>query len=94
MRTAGLVLAATMVLWAAAAPLAKAAFVAESYPTTISGTQIEGKHRFKTAANELFCSTYDFQGELTEATKEIALSASPSGCSTLEIVVMTVNMNG
>jgi hypothetical protein len=94
LRKAGLTLVAALALGAAVAPLAKAGFQAESYPATISGTQIEGKHLFKTVANELFCGTYDFQGKLSEAAKEIALSASPSGCSTAGVLTMTVNMSG
>ncbi len=70
------------------------AFKAESYPATISGTQIEGVHSFKTAANELKCNTYDFAGALAEASNELALTGSPSGCSTAGTVVMTVTMNG
>lgn len=67
---------------------------AESYPATISGTQIEGKHLFKTVANTLYCNTFDFQGSLSGAAGELDLTGSPSECSTAGIVVMTVAMNG
>ncbi|HEU4599342.1 MAG TPA: hypothetical protein VFS26_06310 [Solirubrobacterales bacterium] len=68
-------------------------FVAGSYPAAISGNQLE-KHIFKTVANDLYCNKYDFQSELTGAANELALAATPSECSTLGIVTMTVNMNG
>ena len=37
---------------------------------------------------------YDFQGELSGESNELALTAIPQECSTLGIVVMTVTMNG
>ena len=79
---------------AACAPASASVFEAESYPATISGTQIEGKHAFQTVANTLSCNTYDFQGALSGAASEIALTGSPSGCSTAGVVVMNVAMNG
>ncbi|HET7119778.1 MAG TPA: hypothetical protein VFI17_00850 [Solirubrobacterales bacterium] len=90
----GMVLVASLAVVATGAQAASAAnFVAGSYPAAISGNQIE-KHVFETVANTLYCNTYDFQSELSGAANELALSASPSGCSTLGIVTMTVNMNG
>lgn len=91
----GLVVVAVLALCGAAAPLAQAAnFEAESYPAAISGSQIEGKHSFKTVANELSCNKYDFTGELVEASNELALAGNPAECSTAGVVVMTVAMNG
>jgi len=77
-----------------AGPAAASVFEAESYPAELSGTQFEGKHSFKTVANELYCNKYTFKGELSAAAGEIALAGTPGECSTLGIVVMTVAMNG
>ncbi len=66
---------------------------AEKYPAAISGSQLE-KHEFKTVANTLYCNKYDWQGALGSAASELALTGSPSECSTAGFVVMTVAMNG
>lgn len=94
-RLFGLTLAAVLAMSGVMAQLAQAGtFEAESYPVAIKGNQIEGKHLFKTVASELYCNTYDFQGELGEASNELALAATPKECSTLGILTMTVEMNG
>jgi hypothetical protein len=91
----GLTLAAVLAMGGVMAQLAQAgSFEAESYPVAIHGNQIEGKHLFKTVASELSCNTYDFQGELGEASNELALTAMPLECSTLGTLTMTVTMNG
>jgi hypothetical protein len=79
---------------AACAPASASVWEAESYPATISGTQVEGKHTFQTAANTLSCTTFDFQGTLSGSVSELALTGAPSGCSTAGIIVMNVAMNG
>jgi hypothetical protein len=79
---------------AACAPATASVWEAESYPATISGTQIEGKHTFKTVANTLYCNKYLFAGALSSSASELALTGSPSECSTAGFVVMTVAMNG
>ena len=89
--------ALVLVLLLSAATTASAAasvWEAESYPATISGSQIEGKHEFKTAANTLYCNTFGWQGTLGSGASELALTGSPGECSTAGIVVMTVAMNG
>ena len=67
---------------------------AESYPATISGSQIEGKHEFKTVANTLYCNTFDWKGTLSSAASELALTGAPLECTTFGFVVMKVAMNG
>jgi hypothetical protein len=90
----GMVLVLALAVGAGSAQAASAAnFVAASYPAAISGSQVE-KHIFHTAANDLYCNRYDFQSELTGASNEIALAATPSECSTAGIVSMIVSMNG
>jgi len=79
---------------AVCAPATASVWEAESYPATISGAQIEGKHMFKTAANTLYCNTFNWQGALSGSASELALTGSPSECSTAGIVVMNVAMNG
>ena len=56
LRAFGLALVAVLALSGTAAQLAQAeTFQAESYPAAISGSQVEGKHLFKTVANTLSC---------------------------------------
>jgi hypothetical protein len=90
----GTLLAALALSGPAAASAGAEVFAAQSYPATISGSQWEGKHLFETVANTLYCNKYNFSGSLSAASNELALAATPSECSTLGIVVMTVSMNG
>jgi len=94
LKASGLALLAVVALAGVTAQATRAAtFQAESYPAAISGQQ-EAKHLFETVANTLSCKKYEFAGELSSSSNELALTGSPQECSTAGVVVMTVNMNG
>jgi hypothetical protein len=89
----GLALVAVLAMSAVAASGAQAGtFESAGYPTTISGAQVT-KHEITTNAGTLKCNVATFAGSATEASSELTLAPTYSGC-TIAGFGAAVNMNG
>ncbi|HEU5106389.1 MAG TPA: hypothetical protein VFU11_11180 [Solirubrobacterales bacterium] len=68
-------------------------FTAESYPATITGSQLS-KHKFSFSNYSVSCTSASFHGVLPEAAETLTLSAGYSECTSGEGNAVTVKMTG
>lgn len=67
-------------------------FEAESYTASVAGSQVE-QNVLSTVAGKAQCTGAAFDGQLAEASTDLTLGASYSGCSAFGFVNATVKMN-
>lgn len=89
----GALLVAAMAVMAVTASAASAAeYTAAAYPVTVTGSQV-GQHVFSVDGSEVKCSSATFSSaNNTEATSELTIHATYSGCTAFGLVGATVDM--